>query len=389
VDNLAAQLDSLIRHSRAAGVSGLLNDIGAVSALCGQTESALVHLSCARLLDPANEDVRDNLDALIGNSAVVDALAAAPHLAGPAAAPGPDPAGPVAVDPETVPGFGSVRSWLDSIEQPGTVPTTTEHVLSEQILDEQAEQPAPFEQPVAAAEAMGAADPDAAVRRAPRATPPEPPFAGHYHEWRRKRIRAIVRRYGADWFDGARVLELGCGFGDIGAALTTLGADVTLAEGRPEHVSVIADRYPGLPADRLAVYDAEGPWPFTDRFDLVVNMGLVYHVDNWQRSIIGSLRSADRVVLETEVCDSDDPYLVVKTVEEGPDQSLSGVGSRPSAAAVEHLLRTEGFRFERVADNRCNAAFHRYDWPVRNTGGWEHGLRRFWFCWRDGSVTPR
>ena len=148
-------------------------------------------------------------------------------------------------------------------------------------------------------------------------------------------------------------------------------------------------RYPGLPADRLAVYDAEGPWPFTERFDLVINMGLVYHVDNWQRSIIGSLRNADRVVLETEVCDSDDPYTVVKTVENGPDQALSGVGSRPSAAAVEQLLRTEGFRFERIADNRCNAAFHRYDWEVRNTGTWEHGLRRFWFCWRDGSVTPR
>jgi len=373
VDNLAAQLDSLIRHSRAVGVSGLLNDIGAVSALCGQTESALVHLSCARLLDPANEDVRDNLDALIGNSAVVDALAAAPQVDGATIAPGPDPADPAAPDHGTVPGFGTVRSWLDSVEQPGTVPPVTE-------------QPA---HPVVDASSTGAAQPEGARPRTGRASPPEPPFAGHDHEWRRKRIRAIVGRYGADWFDGARVLELGCGFGDIGAALTTLGADVTLAEGRPEHVSVIADRYPGLPVDRLAVYDAEGPWPFTDRFDLVVNMGLVCHVDNWQRSIIGSLRSADRVVLETEVCDSDDPYLVVKTVEEGPDQSLSGVGSRPSGAAVEHLLRTEGFRFERIADNRCNAAFHRYDWPARNTGGWEPGLRRFWFCWRDGSVTPR
>jgi SAM-dependent methyltransferase len=390
VDNLAAQLDSLIRHSQSVGVPGLLNDLGAVSALCGQTDSALVHLSCARLLDPSNEDVRDNLDALIGTTAAVDALigapaavdplSASPRLDGPtgfatgfttgfASGTAPDPSEASAPAPSAVTGFANVRSWLEGIgvDTPGAAPAGTDGAVAEAARQ----------------------DDSPGRSRSERVAPPEPPFAGHYHEWRRKRIRAIVQRYGADWFDGARVLELGCGFGDIGAALTTLGADVTLAEGRPEHVSVIADRYPGLPADRLAVYDAEGPWPFIDRFDLVVNMGLVYHVDQWQRSIIGSLRTADRVVLETEVCDSDDPHLVVKTVEEGPDQSLSGIGSRPSAAAVESLLRAEGFRFERVTDNRCNAAFHRYDWEVRNTGGWEHGLRRFWFCWRDGSVTPR
>jgi SAM-dependent methyltransferase len=220
------------------------------------------------------------------------------------------------------------------------------------------------------------------TERAVEPVPDAGPFTGHYYEWRRKRLHAIVRRYGPAWFVGARVLELGCGHGDIGAMLLTLGADVTFSEGRREHLDVIAERYPGIPANRLVAYDAEHAWPFEERFDLVINMGLVYHVDNWQRSIIGSLRSADHVVLETEVCDSYDPALVVKTVEDGPDQAISGVGSRPSAPAVEAVLRAEGFRFERISDNRCNAGFHRYDWPVTGTGAWEHGLRRFWFAWR-------
>ena len=221
-----------------------------------------------------------------------------------------------------------------------------------------------------------------------RVPAPVDPFAGHYFEWRRKRIAAIVDRYGAGWFRGARVLELGCGHGDIGATLTMLGADVTFAEGRQEHLETIADRYPGIPRARLVRYDAEDPWPFDERVDLVIDMGLVYHVDNWQRSILGSVRAADRVVLETEVCDSDDPNLVLKNPEAGDDQAISGTGSRPSAAAVEALLRTEGCRFERVADNRCNAGFHRYDWPVTGSGGWEHGLRRFWFVWRPGAAAP-
>lgn len=215
------------------------------------------------------------------------------------------------------------------------------------------------------------------------------PFAGHYFEWRRRRIAAIVERYGAGWFRGARVLELGCGFGDIGASFLTLGADVTFSEGRAEHLGVIAGRYPGIASSRLVAYDAEDPWPFADRFDLVINMGLVYHVDNWQRSIVGSVRAADRVVLETEVCDSDDPNLVVKIPEVGEDQAISGTGSRPSGAAVEALLRAEGCRFERITDSRCNAAFHRYDWSVTGSGGWEHGLRRFWFVWRPGTLLPQ
>jgi SAM-dependent methyltransferase len=213
-------------------------------------------------------------------------------------------------------------------------------------------------------------------------------FVGQYYDWRLKRISAIVARYGAAWFHGARVLEVGCGYGDIGVQLRALGADVTFSDGREEHLEVIAERYPSIPPTKVVAYDAEEPWPFGTGFDLVINMGLVYHVDNWAESITGAMSSADRLVLETEVCDSDDPDLIVKTVEQGADQALSGTGSRPSAAAVEAVLRAAGWRFDRLDDSRCNSGYHRYDWPVTGSGEWEHGLRRFWFAWRDGAVAP-
>jgi SAM-dependent methyltransferase len=216
----------------------------------------------------------------------------------------------------------------------------------------------------------------------PGAAPAEVRFEGHYRDWRRRRVGAIVERYGAEFFRGASVLELGCGYGDIGIMLSVVGADVTFAEGRSEHVEEMRARYPSLPAARFVVYDAEGAWPFLERFDLVLNLGLLYHLDGWERCLIDSLRAADHVVVETEVCDSDDPALVLKLAEQGYDQALSGTGSRPSAAAVEQVIRGEGFRFSRVADSRCNADFHRYDWPVTGSGRSEHGLRRFWFCWR-------
>lgn len=356
MDDLAAQLDELRHRSRSLGVAELLNDIGAAEAMCGCPEAALVHLSSARLLDPHNEDVRDNLGALVGSPAMLDGIAAV-------------------LNPTTA---------ARKVEAHGVpLPDVAEVTWAGGPSDHEHRSAVAGAWPVTPWSATGG--PTAAPAAQLRDDPAPERFAGHYYEWRRKRVRAIVQRYGGGWFKGARVLELGCGYGDIGVALQVLGADVTFSEGRREHLDVIADRYPGLSAERLVAYDAEHPWPFTERFDLVINMGLVYHVDTWERSIIGSLRSAPRVVLETEVCDSDDPSLVLKNPEEGPDQAVSGIGSRPSAPAVEALLRAEGFRFERVDDNRCNAGFHRYDWPVRNTGGWEHGLRRFWFAWREGT----
>jgi len=216
--------------------------------------------------------------------------------------------------------------------------------------------------------------------------PNEDRFGGHYRNWRTRRIAAIIDHYGPAWFAGKRVLELGCGYGDIGMALVQLGADVTFSDGRQEHLDQLAEWYPEMKGDSLVCYDAEQPWPFTQRFDLILHLGLLYHVDNWQAALAGAIASTDELVLETEVCDSDDPTMIVKTVEEGYDQALSGIGSRPSGPFIERVLASLECTFDRVTDDRCNANIHRYDWPVTNSGGWEHGLRRFWFVSR--ATTP-
>jgi hypothetical protein len=90
-------------------------------------------------------------------------------------------------------------------------------------------------------------------------------------------------------------------------------------------------------------------------------------------------------VLETEVCDSSDPKLVLIAAEHGYDQALSGTGCRPSAARVEVILAEEGMVFDRIADSRCNSGIHVYDWPIGETGGAPEGLRRFWFAFNAGA----
>ena len=165
------------------------------------------------------------------------------------------------------------------------------------------------------------------------------------------------------------------------AALARLGATVTCCDGRPEHLEVVRDRWPYL---HTVHADLNREWPF-GRCDLILHLGLLYHLEPSHRSLHLSCRTADHVVVESEVCDSASPETVVSTVEDGYDQAVDGAGCRPSAARIERVFETEGMTWERVRDDRCNAGYHVYDWPEQDTGRIRNGQRRFWFVTRGQS----
>ena len=204
-------------------------------------------------------------------------------------------------------------------------------------------------------------------------------FSDHYEYWRAKRVVAIIEHYGEKFFQNKKILELGCGYGDIGKVFIGLGSEVVFAEGREEHVNILKNKFPN---NRIYKVNLENEWPFKDeKFDLILHLGVLYHLDNIEFSLEKSIINTSNLVLETEVCDSDDPNLVLKIDEniDGYDQSLIGKGSRPSGKYLENIFEKYNCYYEIVKDKRCNALFHRYDWDVKNTNTWEHGLRRFYF----------
>ena len=210
-------------------------------------------------------------------------------------------------------------------------------------------------------------------------------FKEHYVAWQDRRIAAIRHHYGDSFFRGRTVLELGCGYADIGAALARLGAAVTCCDARPEHLEVVRDRWPHL---QTVCADLNAEWPF-GHFDLVLHLGLLYHLEPSHRSLHRSCQSADHLVVETEVVDSASPETVVSTPEDGYDQAVDGVGCRPSAARVEQVFAIEGMTWGRTDDDRCNAGYHVYDWPEQDSGRVERGQRRFWFVKRGLTCTRR
>ena len=57
-------------------------------------------------------------------------------------------------------------------------------------------------------------------------------FTGDYELWRVKRISKVLELLGPDWdWKGKRLLELGSGFGDIGASSPMLGRTLFASRG--------------------------------------------------------------------------------------------------------------------------------------------------------------
>lgn len=205
-------------------------------------------------------------------------------------------------------------------------------------------------------------------------------FKGHYSKWRDQRIKCIVDYYGKDFFKGKKLLELGCGYGDIGAYFASLGAKVTCSDAKQEHLDVLKKRYPFI---RVVRADLDNEWPFKEKFDIILHLGTLYHLQYIDRPLIDVCQSTKYLVLESEVCDSDDPDMIIYTKERGYDQAYNKTGVRSSGAYIERVLKICGMKFKRLKTSKYDTETHRYNWPIRNTGKWQHGLRRFWFAYKS------
>jgi 2-polyprenyl-3-methyl-5-hydroxy-6-metoxy-1,4-benzoquinol methylase len=209
---------------------------------------------------------------------------------------------------------------------------------------------------------------------------PDDRFGGHYYAWRQKRIDCFIKHYGMTWFQGKTILELGCGYADIGNVFHCLGADVTVSDARAEHIDIVRERYPHL---KTLVHDCEKKLPFGEdqKFDLIIHTGMLYHIDKYEDHLADCLKNCHNMILETEVCDSDDEnfHLYVEEDSSFYDKSFSKRSYRPSPNRLEKIIKDNGGTFEKLTDESCDIHFHSYSWPMTNTKEWRHGLRALWF----------
>jgi len=209
-------------------------------------------------------------------------------------------------------------------------------------------------------------------------------FEGHYNEWRTSRMNGIAKYITPGFFKSKTLLELGCGHADIGNKFHDLGAIVTSSDAREGYLETVNEKYPHI---KTCILDADKD-DIQEAYDIIVHWGLLYHLNEIENQLEKISRKCNVLLLETEVCDSDDSAFFVSINEDGYDQAFNARGIRPSPAYVEKVLEKNGFQFKLVKDSILNSGFHSYDWDVKNTNTCAGGLRRFWICWKKDVESP-
>jgi hypothetical protein len=204
-------------------------------------------------------------------------------------------------------------------------------------------------------------------------------FRGHYDGWRNSRMNGIKKYMDPSFFKSKTMLELGCGYADIGNMFYEMGAIVTSSDSRIEHLKVVNERYPHIKTLQLDGDNIN----IENKYDVILHWGLLYHLKEIDIHLEKVSQKCDILLLETEVCDSDNPDFFLINEEKGYDQAFNNKGIRPSQQYVEKVLTKNGFNFKLIKDPILNNSFHVYDWDVKNSNKSWHGLRRFWICWKN------
>jgi SAM-dependent methyltransferase len=136
-------------------------------------------------------------------------------------------------------------------------------------------------------------------------------------------------------------VDVACGLGHYSNVLAELGLDVLGVDARAANVEESRRRFPHL---KFEIADAEDPaLGKLGSFDLVLCLGLLYHLENPFRVIRSLSAMASNLVMIEGICyPSPEPILVLMDENECADQGVNYVAYYPSEAALVKMLLRAG-----------------------------------------------
>jgi SAM-dependent methyltransferase len=203
-------------------------------------------------------------------------------------------------------------------------------------------------------------------------------------EWTRNKIKTIINHYGHRFFYQKRVLDLGCGTGDVGAAFARLGAEVFCVDARQSNLDIVQKKHPYL---QVIKTDIDDYWPIDIHYsyDIIISLDLLCHLKNFDKHFDDICSRGEHIILETEVLDSNDPNSRIQIFEEKSISTLSfnGIGNILSSAHIEAKLANCGAEYKRISDPKLNSGPYKYDWMPNNSGKRQSENRKLWFIHKN------
>jgi hypothetical protein len=202
---------------------------------------------------------------------------------------------------------------------------------------------------------------------------------GEYSTWRKNRFNAIIEHYGVDFFKGKTMLEVGAAEGDFGAMFADIGCKVTSYEGREENFQNLLLKHPNQNGKKVNL-EVE---TITEKFDIILHVGLLYHLFNFENNLKNCMEQCEHLILETEVVDSarSGYWTEYEPIDNQGSNIMFERVTRPSCSYLESFITKNGFDFNFPQNpTSINTSPWTYDWKRNSINSNTIGLRQMWFC---------
>jgi SAM-dependent methyltransferase len=160
---------------------------------------------------------------------------------------------------------------------------------------------------------------------------------------------------------GARVLDVGAGVGHFIPFYRDRGCTVVGVDGRTENVAELKRRHPDVEA---YVADVQTLDPqHAGVFDVIHCFGLLYHLESPVAALRRLSAMCRRVlIIETMVCDSSEPLMMLVDETKAASQAMEGLGTRPSPSFIALSLNRVGFDYVYGAAEPPRHPDFQFDW---------------------------
>jgi SAM-dependent methyltransferase len=188
------------------------------------------------------------------------------------------------------------------------------------------------------------------------------PLALDYNKVRQDFIKSFLESVGSQ-IKLVSALDVGCGVGYFARFLSDLGLRVIAVDGREENIRESSKRHPDI---TFSTRDAEDPsLPEIGTFDLVLCVGLLYHLENPFRAIRNLHSLTCQVLIVEGMCvPNSEPTMDLLDEGTSENQGLNYVAFYPSESCLIKMLYRAGFpfvyRFKRLpADEQFSSSLAR------------------------------
>ena len=198
-------------------------------------------------------------------------------------------------------------------------------------------------------------------------------FGNTFNKWRIKKCEKLIKHFGIKWFYKKKILEIGCGFGNVGLFFKSLGAEVHFNDARVENLNEVIKKEPKA---KIYCFDCEKAKPLAEHYDLIIDFGVLYNLNYWEKHLINLLNSCDYLCLDTAVnkYKNDTEFKIINFSYSNPQHGpFNNIGTLTSAYNIENVFKNKSIKFIRYDDKQLNDDLI-YDWQEEKYTYFTNGI---------------